>query len=116
MNFHLHIAMDWTPFSRGQPAMKRPESRKGLKRPATAAESQPVLEEPPAPSAGSAEAVPGHRAEAPDAPQFDHYGCSKCKKKPHGCTRCKTFANDNRSGYFWLGSQVVRKIPGTDLD
>ena len=60
--------------------MKRPESRKGLKRPATAAESQPVLEEPPAPSAGSAEAVPGHRAEAPDAPQFDHYGCSKCKK------------------------------------
>ena len=95
--------------------MERPGCRQGKKRPAAAAESQPVLEEPAAPSAGPGSG--SHPAEAAAAvPEFDHYGCSKCKKKGHGCTRCKTFANDNRNGYFWLGSQVVRKIPGADLD
>ena len=102
--------------------MKRPAGHKGLKRPAAAAaaaaECEPVLEVRAALSAGT-EAAPGAvpaEAAPRDPPQFDHYGCSKCKKKPHGCTRCKTFANDNHNGYFWLGSQVVRKIPGVEVD
>lgn len=96
--------------------MKRPGCRQGKKRPAAAAESQPVLEEAAAPSAGPGSGSHPAEAAAAAVPEFDHYGCSKCKKKGHGCTRCKTFANDNRNGYFWLGSQVVRKIPGADLD
>ena len=50
---------------------------------------------------------------APEArSDFDHYGCSKCKKKPHGCARCKDYANQGHAGYFWLnGRQVARKIP-----
>ena len=42
---------------------------------------------------------------------FDFFGCSKCKKKPHGCARCKAFANKGEKGYQWLNGSVVCKVP-----
>ena len=60
----------------------------------------------------AAEPEPRARGQRPDLPDgFDHFGCSKCKKQAHGCTRCKTFADKQEKGYQWLNGSIVRKVP-----
>ena len=78
--------------------------------------SSHVEAEGAAPAPGPARPVDGPDAASHPAPEprsdFDHYGCSKCKKKPHGCAKCKAYANQGHAGYFWLNDrQVARKIP-----
>ena len=100
-----------------RPAAARPDlpeaapKRRGVfRRPAAAPESHADRVPAEAPE-------PQHEAPVADAdqpaepPSFDHKGCSKCKKKGHGCARCKPFATQGIKGYFWLDGEVVRKIP-----
>ena len=99
--------------------VKRRASAASIRRPAAAAppdaESRAAVgdghvvepEEPETPAVERPEPVPP----AEDPPSFDHKGCSKCKKKGHGCARCKPFATEGIKGYFWLDGEVVRKIP-----
>ena len=41
---------------------------------------------------------------------YAHWGCSKCKKKPHGCAQCKAWADAGVKGYQRPDGHVIRKV------
>ena len=44
---------------------------------------------------------------------LEHYGCSRCRKKPHGCSQCKAWAVEGHRGYFVTSTgKIARKKQG----
>ena len=73
------------------PVLKKPACRKHFKKPDAAKQEELFA----------------------DGFPLEHYGCSRCRKKPHGCSQCKAWAVEGRKGYFITSTgKVARKKQG----